>query len=230
MAPFGSGIMTTSDASWSPRLRQVGDLERSDHWYLTAADQCWFFGEYTAGKGWAHSQTNQLVLNLKKKPEFRNTAQWPHKAAAISRVARAIAANIKPEAMPGLTFVPIPPSKPVGSPDHDDRMSQVARQIAPGCHVRELLFTQSDRDARHATGQKRDPDALRATLALRADLLADPPGQIVLLDDVLTTGCSYMVCRSMLLEALPNADIFGVFVARRVVDRTSAFDAFIDEI
>lgn len=220
--------MTTSDASWSPRLRQVGDLERPDHWYLSPSDQCWFFGEYIPGKGYAHSQTNQLVLNLKKKPELRNTAQWPHKAAAITRVARTIAANILPDAMPSLTFVPIPPSKLPTSPDYDDRMTQVARQIAPNCDVRELLIPQGDRDARHLTGQKRDPDALRATLALRSELLADPPTQIVLLDDVLTTGCSYTVCRTMLHEALPNADIFGVFVARRVIDRTTAFEDFID--
>ncbi len=220
--------MTISDASWSPRLRQVGDLERSDHWYLTPTDQCWFFGEYAPGKGWSHSQTNQLVINLKKKPELRNTAQWPHKAAAISQVARAIAANIRPELLPGITFVPIPPSKPSTSPVYDDRMSQVAHRISPGCDVRELLFTHSERDARHATGQKRDPEGLRATLSLRRDLLASPPRQIILLDDVLTTGCSYTVCHSMLQDALPTAEIFGLFVARRVIDRSAAFEPFED--
>ena len=63
--------MTTSDASWSPSLRKVTDLERGDHWYLRESDQCYFFGEYTPGKGWAHSQTNQLVLNLKILPALR---------------------------------------------------------------------------------------------------------------------------------------------------------------
>jgi hypothetical protein len=220
--------MTTSDASWSPRLRLVGDLERQDHWYLGPNDQCYFFGEYTPGKGFAHSATNQLVMNLKKKPETRGTAQWNHKLAAIDRVARSIAANILPEALPGLTFVPIPPSKPSTAPGYDDRMTQVARRIVPGCDVRELIVTQAERDARHTTGEKRDPAALRATLALVPALLANPPKQIVLLDDVLTTGCSFTVCRAMLQEVLPQADIFGIFVARRVVDRTSPFEAFIN--
>lgn len=220
--------MTTSDASWSPKLRVVGDLEREDHWYLGADDHCYFFGEYMPRKGFAHSATNQLVMNLKKKPDLRHTAQWSHKLATIQRVARTIQSNILPEALPGLTFVPIPPSKPPTSPGYDDRMAQVARQIAGNCDVRELIVTQAERDARHTTGEKRDPAALRATLALVPALLANPPRQIVLLDDVLTTGCSFRVCRTMLQEALPSADIFGVFVARRVIDRTSPFEAFID--
>lgn len=220
--------MTTSDASWSPKLRQVGELERPDHWYLADTDQCFFFGEYTAYKGYSHSETNQLVSNLKKKPALRTTGQWVYKTGAIQRVARSIAANILSEALPALTFVPIPPSKPPSSPDYDDRMTQVARQIGPACDVRELLFTQTERDARHASGDKRDPAVLRATLALRPELLANPPRQIVLLDDVLTTGCSFTVCASMLREVLPDADIFGIFVARRVADRTSPFEAFFD--
>lgn len=218
--------MKTSDESWSGSLRQVGDLERPDHWYLTEEDLCYFFGEYTAYKGYAHSVTNQLIANLKKKPSTRGTPQWSYKMAAISRVARAIAANINPEALPTLTFVPVPPSKPPSSPEYDDRMTQVARQIAPGCDVREILQTAQDRDPRHLSGDKRDPVALRTTLEIRRELIASPPTRIILLDDVLTTGCSYTVCKSMLSEAIPGVEIFGIFVARRAVDRTCPFDIF----
>lgn len=221
--------MKTSDESWSGSLRQVGDLERPDHWYLTEQDVCYFFGEYTAHKGFAHSVTNQLIANLKKKPSTRDTPQWSYKTGAISRAARAIAANIQPAALPTLTFVPIPPSKPPTSPDYDDRMTQVAKQIAPGCDVREILQTVKDRDPRHLTGDKRDPVALRATLMVREALIAKPPSQIILLDDVLTTGCSYTVCRELLIEAIPGVEVFGIFVARRAVDRTSAFEDFFGE-
>ena len=221
--------MTTSDASWSPSLRQIGDLERQDHWYLRDGDRCYFFGEYSPGKGWAHSQTNQLVLNLKKPPALRTTSQWVHKTNAIGQVGRSIAANFKAEMLPGITFVPIPPSKPVDHPDYDDRMLQVARRIAPACDVREALYTLAERDPRHTSGSKRDPDALRASLGIRAELLANLGERpIVILDDVLTTGCSYTVCRDLLAQHLPGASIFGIFVARRVVDRTGAFADFSD--
>mgnify|MGYP001627414974 CR=1 FL=1 len=221
--------MKTSDESWSGSLRQVGELERPDHWYLTEADICYFFGEYSAHKGFSHSVTNQLIANLKKKPSTRGTPQWSYKSGAISRVARAIAANIQPTVLPTLTFVPIPPSKPPTSPDYDDRMTQVAKQITPGCDVREILQTVKERDPRHLSGDKRDPAALRETLAIRKELIARPPGRIILLDDVLTTGCSYTVCREMLMDAIPGVEIFGIFVARRAVDRTSAFEDFFSD-
>jgi predicted amidophosphoribosyltransferase len=56
----------------------------------------------------------------------------------------------------------------------------------------------------------------------------NPPKQVILLDDVLTTGCSFIVCKAIIAEAWPAADIFGLFVARRVIDRSSLFDRLPD--
>lgn len=142
---------------------------------------------------------------------------------AIDRVARSIRANLKPTALTALTFVPIPPSKPVGHPEHDDRIAAIARAIT-GADARDLLVTREARDARHGQSARRDPEALRETLMLRAQGLGGPVQQIVLLDDVLTTGCSFTVCRDMLAEALPGIPIIGVFVARRVIDPSAGFD------
>lgn len=79
--------MPTFDESWSGRLRVIGDLERPDHWYLTPEDQCAFFVDYTARAGYGASTTNQLILNLKKKPELAETPQhgWKHRAIAESQ-------------------------------------------------------------------------------------------------------------------------------------------------
>src|SRR5580698_4840315 len=126
MGRSASASMTTSDESWSHRLRKVGDLERPDHWYLRDGDECYFFGEYTAYAGYRHSETNGVISNLKKKPSTKGTLQWNYKLNAIARIGHTIASNIKPEFLSGLTFVPIPPSKPPGSPEYDDRMFQVA--------------------------------------------------------------------------------------------------------
>lgn len=220
--------MTTSDASWSPSLRQVTELERQDHWHLREADQCYFFGEYTPRAGWTHSRTNQLILNLKKKPSLRHTNQWVHKTDAIARIAASIRQNIKADMLAGVTFVPIPASKPADHPEYDDRMLQVARQIGPNCDVREILFTAAARDPRHTSGAKRDPVALRASLGLRPELLGGLEGRaIVLLDDVLTTGCSYTVCHDLLAEHVAGDSIIGIFVARRVVP-PNTFEDFFD--
>ena len=56
----------TSASTFPQRLTKIDDLARPDHFYLTADDECYFLGEYTARKGFAFSPTNQLILNFKK--------------------------------------------------------------------------------------------------------------------------------------------------------------------
>jgi len=183
-----------------------------------------FFGEYTARAGYGHSSTNQLIHNLKKKPELRGTPQWRWKEAAIADAGRAIARNVRADVLARTAIVPIPPSKTPQHPDYDDRMARVARAVGPQVDVRDALYTAVERDPAHVGQNHRDPIALRATLALRPDLLANPPGHVLLLDDVLTTGCSFTVCKAMLAEVWPDTRIIGLFVARRVVERGSEFD------
>jgi hypothetical protein len=216
--------MTTFDESWSGRLRKVGELERPDHWFLTDQDDCVFFGEYTARAGYGHSSTNQLIHNLKKKPELAGTPQYVWKGRAIETIGRAIRLNLRAEALPQIAVVPIPPSKPIGAPGHDDRMVRVARAIGADVDVREALVTAQPREAAHILQNHRDPDALRGTLALVPGKLARPPALTILLDDVLTTGCSFKVCKALLGEAWPETSFLGLFAARRVIDRTVDFD------
>jgi predicted amidophosphoribosyltransferase len=205
--------MPTSDASWSGSLRLIGDLERPDHHYLLGGDQCYFLGEYTARTGWGFSVTNQHIANLKKNPRFRDTPQWAHKLRTIELIGRAIRANLKANVLPAITFVPIPPSKLPTRPEYDNRMTQVARAIGPNADVREMIVSTVDREPMHATQQRRDPGALRASLSLRPELLSPRRRMIVLIDDVPTTGCSFTVCKSMLTEQLPRIAVTGIFVA-----------------
>jgi len=71
------------------------------------------------------------------------TPQYVWKVRAITTVADAIRANLKPTALPEIAIVPIPPSKPVDAPGYDDRMIRVARAVNPNVDVRELLVTTS---------------------------------------------------------------------------------------
>ncbi|MHB8287377.1 MAG: hypothetical protein ACYDD1_22240, partial [Caulobacteraceae bacterium] len=208
--------MTIFDESWSGKPRLIGDLERPDHRYLTHDDACYFFGEYTAGGGYGHSSTNQLILNLKKSPELKATTQWKHKIKAIEEVAGVIAANFTPGALERVTFVPIPPSKVRADPEYDDRMIAVAKAIGPQVDVREFLVANRSRQPRHSSSNSRDPDELRQILDVR--LSGKRPDQIVIIDDMLTTGCSFKVCKEKIGSALPDVPVFGLFVARRAID------------
>ncbi len=183
--------MAISDESWSAKLRTIGDLERPDHSYLTPSDECFFFGEYTARAGYAHSRTNSIIANLKKKFTLRTTSQWHHKERTIRECAAAIAANLKPEYLPQIVFVPIPPSKCPSNPEYDDRVTRIARAISPNADVREVIFSVADREARHTIQDHRDPNALRSILRIREELAGKPRPFVIVLDDVVTTGCSF---------------------------------------
>ncbi|OYX14421.1 MAG: hypothetical protein B7Z15_04065 [Rhizobiales bacterium 32-66-8] len=221
--------MTTYDASWSGILRVIGELERIDHWHLTETDDCAFLGEYTPRKGYSHSQTNQIITNLKKSPELRNSAQWPWKLRAVVDVAACLSGNLNADNMHGVAVVPMPPSKPPGHPLYDDRMAQVARRISPPVDVREVLFTREAREALHTQDSRRDYDALQAGIGVCTPLLMPVPRLVILLDDMLTTGCTFAACKAVLRDHWPDVEMLGLFVARRVPER---FDpsVFLDDL
>jgi hypothetical protein len=215
--------MPTLDGSWSPRIRQIGDLERQDHWYLTPEHVCYFFGEYTARAGYSHSSTNQIIHNIKKRPSVQGTPQWQHKIRAMNQVAAAIRGAINPEAYGRVTLVPIPPSKLRTDPEYDARMATIARAVSPQIDVRELIEPVGERCTMHESEQRLTPAELLATLGLQEQLSDPAPQEIFLIDDVITTGCSFVACRTLLQHRYPGVPISGIFAARRALDHTNDF-------
>lgn len=122
--------MATSQSSFPSRLTKV-DALAPDHWHLDESDECYFFGEYTAGGGYQFSPTNQLIYNLKKGVERRDKSEWWYKEQAINTVAAVFRQAIMPEAIDSITFVPIPPSKAKSDPLYDDRMTRMLLAIRP---------------------------------------------------------------------------------------------------
>ena len=101
----------TSKSTFPQRLTRIDDLTRPDHSYLTAADACYFIGEYTAGRGYAYSDTNSLILNFKKSMDRCDLPEWPYKGRAVRIAAVAFRKALKRSDLERLTFVPVPPSK-----------------------------------------------------------------------------------------------------------------------
>lgn len=130
------------------RLQTIDDQSRSDHSRLSAGDECFYLYEYTSRKDFSFSATNNLISNLKKKP---NAGGQQYKASAIGDVTRAFAAVINAAWLNGGTLVPVPPSKAKGHADYDDRMLKVCRQIraAPALDVRELVVQRNSLPTAH---------------------------------------------------------------------------------
>ena len=220
-----------SGSTLPQRLTKIDDLSRPDHTYLTAADDCYFIGEYTARRGYAFSSTNNLVLNFKKSVQTRNTAQWPHKERAIGQSAAAFRAALNDEWLNVATLVPIPPSKARADPLYDDRMVRMLRAIRaqPPLDVRELIVQTVSTGAVHDQETRPRPAEIEALYRIDETLRDPPPRVFGLFDDVLTTGAHYLAAAAVLQKAFPGVRIIGLFIARRVPEAVDVEDFDVTE-
>ena len=210
-----------------PRLTVVGDHERPDHYHLPKDARCYFWGEYTpfentGGLKWNFSTTNELITNFKKKLD---KGGQQYKRHAISQVAQAYAKLWKWDVLHGhqVALIPMPPSKARGDPLFDGRMHDmlVAMAAAAGGHfdIRDCLSFSGAYGASHETAARPTPDALYRALTFDpvAGRVAEPPGLIMLVDDMLTTGAHFVAAVRRLSEVFSGVEVIGSFIARRVV-------------
>lgn len=200
------------------RLLKIDETNVGTHWDLRETDQCFYIYEYTSGRDFSFSQYNDLISNLKKKPSV-SEAQLRHKRIAIGKCAAALRVTLSAQWLATATIVPTPPSKPVGHPDYDVRMLQVAQQI-PHRDVRQLVRQAGDFVASHErASQGLGRISLQELLDAYSidETLADPaPSRIAVLDDVLTNGTHFRAMEMTLRTRFPQAEIIGLFIARRV--------------
>jgi len=69
---------------------------RSQHFFLSGDDVCFFLGEHTPRAGYARGETNNFISNLKKKMDRRNRPKWHYKEEAIGRAAAMLAESLNP--------------------------------------------------------------------------------------------------------------------------------------
>ena len=118
------------------------------------------------------------------------------------------------------TLVPVPPSKGLTDPLYDNRMERVCNLIWPGvADVRNLVVQNRSMQASH----ERDQDQQRITKDELVDAysidenVAEPaPTNIAIVDDMLTAGTHYRAMHHVLSQRFPDAQILGMFIARRI--------------
>ncbi|MEM9049962.1 MAG: hypothetical protein AAGC92_14725 [Pseudomonadota bacterium] len=80
--------------------------------------------------------------------------------------------------------------------------------------VRELVKRMQSTAAAHEKSERPTPESLAALYEIQLHTLADIKDRIVICDDVLTTGCHFRAMEQVILGAIPDATIRGVFLAR----------------
>lgn len=81
--------------------------------------------------------------------------------------------------------------------------------------VRELITQTGNIRAAHSAATRLRPEEIATHYAVD-ESAADPfPKEIILFDDVLTTGAHFKAAKKLLGERFPGIRIIGVFIARR---------------
>ncbi|PZU26748.1 MAG: hypothetical protein DI622_00080 [Chryseobacterium sp.] len=206
--------------------QSIDELILRDYYYLDEEDECFFFHVYLANKGYSFNEYNQLIGNFKKKLDRRGQYDWRYKEKAIREVASILRGTLATISTP-VTVIPIPPSLCRTDEMYDDRMVQALRIASSGLEniiVRDIISLRENREASHSDTRTRlSPLQLQQLLILEDN----PPihtKNIILIDDVITTGSQFKACKGLLLQEYENIDVTGLFVARTQHDNLSDFD------
>ncbi|MCZ4288466.1 hypothetical protein [Hoeflea alexandrii] len=199
------------------RFSRIDDTNRDSHTRLTDDDVCLFLYEKTSGRDYTFSATNNLVSNLKK-PVTSNPTVLGYKNRAIQECAAAFRQALNPRWLANATLVPVPPSKALNDPAYDNRMERICRLVVQGQDVRNLVVQNSTMVANHARGsdERVTVEELLAAYSIDESLANPEPSSIGIVDDMLTAGTHYRAMHTILINRFPDANIIGLFVARRI--------------
>ena len=201
-------------------FQQIDQSNIGDHYYLEATDVCLFLREYTSGKDYSFSATNNLISNLKKKPSRLGMPDYHYKLQAISQCAAWLGPSFNPAWLHGATLVPVPPSKPKGDPEYDDRILKICQSISVEfpLDIRELVVQrQALRAAHESAGNRPTIDEIVANYDIDETKTTPIPSRVAIVDDVLTAGTHFKAMQHVLIHRFPSIIIVGVFIARRVL-------------
>lgn len=198
-------------------LKKIDQTLLHEHSALGPQDECYYLLDYSAGKGFAHNASNNLISDLKKSPDRKGQYDWLYKLEAITE-----AAYLLNHALPDLidysttTICPIPTSTTHHSPLYDDRLFEALRYACPPeADIQEMIVCTRD----HAPVHKSEGSRLSVEVLMEAFRLnpCEPRNTIVLFDDVITSGNHFVACKRLIRDSHPGKRILGVFLARRAL-------------
>ncbi len=179
--------------------------------FLEPDDACYYAREYISGAGWQASVTNSLIFNLKKDVSRRGTPEWRHKENAAYQFAKELNYALPDNA--AVAFIPT--SKCESDPQHDPRWAMVADRLLRQngtIHIEEPIIRSKSYRGLHR-GDPRNIRLISQTLSFRG-FSNEPPGTLILIDDIITRGTSFTACKNLILEHHGQMRILGCFWAR----------------
>ena len=182
--------------------------------------------EYHSGQGYAHSNENSIIQNLKKPMSRKGAPEWRHKEEAIRNIG--LLCNSAFSRLDDKTLIiPIPPSKTKNDVGHDNRLIQIL-EIATQDNINttydeNIIVQKENYDASHNNHTNRiSKEELKSIYQINLDGVDANIKKIIIFDDVITTGTHFRVASDKLLQTFnenqyySNIEIVGFFVARTI--------------
>ncbi|HEX2220184.1 MAG TPA: hypothetical protein VHG35_15380 [Gemmatimonadales bacterium] len=198
------------------RLTRIDELLREQHYWLGEGDECYFLREYTPGVGFGGSETNNLISNLKKRPDA-SPGELYWKGQAIEQLGRELV-DVLDAQWQGQVFVPMPPSVHRDEAGYDNRLVQLLRRVGleVELEVRELLVTTESYPAASRSASRLAPGELVELMEVDESVAEPAPERVVVFDDVVTAGAHFVAARRILERRFSGVVVEGLFVARTV--------------
>ena len=219
--------MTTSNRISLPtKFTRIDETSLQDHWHLTNLDFIAYFGEYYAKAGFDYSDMNQLIMNLKKPMNRRGKAEWRYKEKAKLEFSKLLISALSEYDFSEFIFVPVPPSKLDNHPEFDNRLMEILNLVKEknSINICDLVLQKENREQFHTQDEKRDAEELFSNFKLNEHAPRPAVKNIIIFDDLLTTGTTYRAMEKFLKIHFPDCDYSGMFLARRVPFNGDAID------
>lgn len=176
-------------------------------------DLCYHFLYYTK-EGYAYSEANSIVLNFKKPVIYKEQKHWDYKIKAIKYFANLInnAITIKQP----ITIIPCATSNPRKSENFDNRLDEVANELSklnPSLYDAQFCLDTIYPQKPVHSGGVRDAEVIKSVTTFIMPKTT-PHNNIILIDDVFTTGAHFRAYKDIIQAKYPNHQIIGVFLAR----------------
>ena len=180
--------------------------------WLEPGDYCYFAREYTPGAGFTESETNDLIVNIKKPVDRKGKREWCWKEDAIKRFAKELSQLLDGN----YTVTCVPSSKAKNDPLYDSRIEDtlhLLRQNNPKICIEYPIVRTKSVLAKHKGGV-RDPNIECNSLEWVG--FQKDHSQIIIVDDVITSGAGFKTCQRIILENISSMQVIGVFWARSI--------------
>lgn len=200
-------------------LHLLDAARRAQHCFLEGADYCRYLWDYRPGRG--PGQTQRWIHDLKCRPS--QAAAWPlralEKERALVGAAQALRRAAPRSWVEQASWCPIPPSVRPGAADYDDRLLRLLRLAFAGydADIRPLIRQSESLPADHCRCRRISFSALYQLMSVDMVQVMKRAlrRELVLFDDVLTTGKHFKCAQARLQERLEPMRISACFLARR---------------